>query len=96
MTDDTEKGAARTGASLYAASSTSQDGRWTVRNLGDGMTAQTSTPEDVMEDIIVWPDGTDWPTWCYREELEQMTHMGDDFEVVRFESPRWNALVAQA
>lgn len=25
--------------------------------------------------ICFWPDGT----WCYRHELEQMTHMSDDF-----------------
>ena len=25
--------------------------------------------------ICYWPDGT----WCYRHELEQMSHMSDDF-----------------
>lgn len=26
-------------------------------------------------EICYWPNGT----WCYRHELEQMTHMSDDF-----------------
>lgn len=28
-----------------------------------------------MISICYWPDGT----WCYRHELEQMTHMSDDY-----------------
>lgn len=28
-----------------------------------------------MIEICYWPDGT----WCYRHELEQMSHMSDDF-----------------
>lgn len=58
------------------------------------MTAQAAAPDS--EDIMVWPDDMTGPTWCYRHELGQMTHMSDDFEVVRFESPRWNSLVAPA
>lgn len=32
------------------------------------------------EDICVWADGT----WCYGEELEEMTHMSDDFRVIKY------------
>ena len=31
------------------------------------------TPTEIQ--ICYWPDGT----WCYRHELEQMSHMSDDF-----------------
>lgn len=31
-----------------------------------------------MERIYIWADGT----WCYEEELEQMTHMSDDHALV--------------
>lgn len=31
------------------------------------------TPDEIQ--ICYWPDGT----WCYRQELEQMSHMSDDF-----------------
>ena len=31
------------------------------------------TPDEIQ--ICYWPAGT----WCYRHELEQMTHMSDDF-----------------
>lgn len=27
--------------------------------------------------VYVWPDGT----WCYGDELEEMTHMSDDYQV---------------
>jgi hypothetical protein len=30
------------------------------------------------DDIMVWPDGT----WCYRRDLESMTHMSDDYAVL--------------
>lgn len=37
------------------------------------------------EDICLWSDGT----WCHRFELEEMTHMSDDFEVIPVDSPRY-------
>jgi hypothetical protein len=43
------------------------------------------------EDLIVWADGT----WCYRYELEEMTYMSDDYEVVRFGTGRHEALTEQ-
>jgi hypothetical protein len=41
------------------------------------------------EDLYVWPDGA----MCYREEIGQMTHKSDDYEVVPLGTPRWNALM---
>ena len=42
------------------------------------------------EDLIVWPDGTS----CRRDELQQMGHMSDDFEVAPFGSSKFIALTA--
>lgn len=42
------------------------------------------------EDLIVWPEGTS----CRRDELQQMGHMSDDFEVVPFGSSKFIALTA--
>ena len=48
-----------------------------------------NTAPKCSEDIILWPCGTQ----CFREELEQMLpFMSDDFEVVRFGTPRWHEL----
>ena len=41
------------------------------------------------EDLFIWPDGT----MCYREELEEMGHMSDDFEVAPVDTPRWVQLI---
>ena len=30
------------------------------------------------DDICLWADGT----WCYPDELEDMTHKSDDYEVI--------------
>jgi hypothetical protein len=37
------------------------------------------------EDVMFWPDGI----WCYREELCQMSHKSDDFEVIPYGTPRY-------
>lgn len=42
------------------------------------------------EDLIVWPDGTS----CSRDELQQMGHLSDDYEVVHFGSSRYIAMTA--
>lgn len=34
------------------------------------------------DDMAVWADGT----WCYGHELHEMTHMSDDYEVVKLGS----------
>lgn len=39
------------------------------------------------EDIFVWADGT----WCYRYELESMTHMSDDTTLLVYDSAEWQA-----
>ena len=38
------------------------------------------------EDIIVWPCGT----WCCRENLEEYTHMSDDFKVISYNDDEWD------
>lgn len=38
--------------------------------------------EQSLEDILVWPCGT----WCYREELNQMSHLSDDYQVLWFDT----------
>lgn len=38
-----------------------------------------------LEDILVWSCGT----WCYREELNQMSHMSDDYQVLWFDTPAY-------
>jgi len=42
-----------------------------------------------IDDVMLWADGT----WCYRSELEHMTYMSDDYEVIRFGSQKWNDLM---
>jgi hypothetical protein len=37
------------------------------------------------EDLIVWPDGTQ----CFRHELEQYTHMSDDYSVYVYDTFDW-------
>ena len=37
------------------------------------------------DDVFRWPDGT----WCYRYEHPEMSHMSDDFEVIRLDTPEW-------
>ena len=39
-----------------------------------------------LEDLILWPDDT----WCYRYELYEMNHMGDDYEVLSYDSDEYN------
>ena len=41
-----------------------------------------------LEDIIVWPDGT----WCYVEEIDDMNHMSDDYQVIPFGSHEHSAI----
>lgn len=43
---------------------------------------------DDPDDLVVWPDGTT----CLRRELGEFGHMSDDYEIVPFDSPRWNEL----
>jgi len=33
-----------------------------------------------IEDIILWPCGE----WCYRYELEEMTHKSDDYQIIKY------------
>lgn len=37
------------------------------------------------EDLIVWPNGA----WCFRNELEEMTHLSDDYKVLESNTPEW-------
>ncbi len=34
-------------------------------------------------DVMLWPDGT----WCYREDLEEYSHMSDDYQVIPVNTP---------
>lgn len=45
-----------------------------------------AAPVQSLEDIIVWPCAT----WCYREELSQMSHMSDDYQVLWFDTDAYN------
>ena len=42
-----------------------------------------------LEDIIIWPSGT----WCYRYELHEMQHLGNDYEVLLYDSPEYNTFL---
>ena len=44
-----------------------------------------------LEDIFYWGDDDDYPTWCYRYEIEGMTHLSDDFSVLYFDTDEWTA-----
>lgn len=39
------------------------------------------------ESVILWPDGT----WCYVEELSEMSHKSDDWTVIQTDDPRYEA-----
>lgn len=41
------------------------------------------------EDLILWPDGT----YCHYYELSEMSHKSDDFEVIPFDSIRYNEVL---
>ena len=33
-------------------------------------------------DVFVWPDDMTGPTWCFREDAGDYTHMSDDYRVL--------------
>ena len=43
------------------------------------------------DDVCLWPDGT----WCYYDEIEEMSHMSDDFEIVPVDSARYHEVVGE-
>lgn len=43
-----------------------------------------------LEDLCIWADGT----WCYREDLEEMSFMSDDYEVVSVDDPSYDSRLA--
>ena len=51
--------------------------------------------ETSLEDLFVWSDYT----WCYREELEQMAHMSDDFRIIYVDTQEyeefWNSYLEE-
>lgn len=51
--------------------------------------AMTTTPNLSSEDIMVWPDDMLGSTWCYRDELEEMNHMSDDYITLYVGSKAW-------
>ena len=41
------------------------------------------------DDIMVWSDDMLGATWCYRHELEEMSHMSDDYTTLYLDSEDW-------
>lgn len=41
------------------------------------------------EDIVLWPDGT----WCYFEDLEEMSFMSDDYKIIPYLSEEWSKVI---
>lgn len=41
------------------------------------------------EDIWLWPD----KEWCYRDEVAEMQHKSDDYQILKFDSPEYNKLL---
>lgn len=37
------------------------------------------------EDIILWADGS----WCFGDELLEMDHMSDDYQILMVDSEEW-------
>lgn len=44
-----------------------------------------------LEDILLWPDGV----WCYRYELKDITHKSNDYEVLYFDSEKYDDFINQ-
>lgn len=53
------------------------------------MTHSTAQLNASPDDIFVWSDGT----WCFREDLEEMSHMSDDYLVVREGSQEYDSFL---
>lgn len=45
-----------------------------------GAQRQAAATDTSSEDILLWADGTS----CFRHELSEMTHISDDYEVIKF------------
>ena len=43
------------------------------------------SPVSSGNDLLVWPD----KTFCLRSELKEYAHQGDDYAVLRADSPEW-------
>jgi hypothetical protein len=54
---------------------------WKTKSLG--LHKETSMD---LEDICVWADDT----WCYRYEVEEMSHMSDDYQILFFDTEPYN------
>ena len=48
-------------------------------------------PSNSSEDILRWPDGS----WCYREDLATCHWKSDDYEVIRFGTPEYDACLEE-
>lgn len=71
---------------------TEEDGNLRERRPNAQQTASQQAPDS--KDIFLWPDDMTGPTWCYRYEYGQMSHMSDDFEVLPFDSTKYQAFLA--
>ena len=61
------------------------DSTGTVEDAAMERDALSHQPRHDPEDVMLWSDGT----WCYRHEgLEYLSWMSDDYETIRFGTPR--------
>lgn len=41
------------------------------------------------DDILLWPNGS----WCYRSDVQDMSHLSDDYQVLRADSEQWHEFI---
>ena len=41
------------------------------------------------DDILLWPNGS----WCYRSDIQDMSHLSDDYQVLRADSKQWHEFI---
>jgi hypothetical protein len=51
----------------------------------------TLKPQRCLNDILLWPDGTH----CFAYDMNEMSHMSDDFERLPYLSPRWQEIAGE-
>jgi hypothetical protein len=56
------------------------------------MNTNPDEPKISLQDILVWPDGS----WCFRDELIEMAHRGDDYSVIPLDSPEWEKFLMES
>lgn len=41
------------------------------------------------DDILLWPNGN----WCYRSDIDDMSHLSDDYQILRADSEQWREFI---